>query len=89
MWYDIYSQTHYLPSNESDCWGFNEKEIIDLAVKSGFEVVEIKQNFKLFFNKYHSLYQVRRFPLWFVKLMEKIIPGKPGNLAVVLKKKCE
>ena len=60
--------------------------MINLAQKAGFELVYYRPFFKLFFNKYHSVYQVKRFPPIMVRIMEKILPGSPGNMLMILRK---
>ncbi|MDX2361483.1 MAG: class I SAM-dependent methyltransferase [Crocinitomicaceae bacterium] len=87
FWYDIYSKDHFSPAENADSWGFNKKQMIELAEKAGFEVVLTKPFFKNFFNRYHSIYQVKRLSPRVVKTLEMILPGMPGNLLLVLKKK--
>lgn len=87
LWYDIYSKDHFSPNRGVDSWGFNVKQMISIANESGFELVYKKTFFKLFFNKYHSVYQAKRFPLKLIKLAEIVLPGSPGNLLIVFKKK--
>jgi len=86
LWYDIFSKDHYSAPENSDSWGFNKRQMINLAQKAGFELVYYRPFFKLFFNKYHSVYQVKRFPPIMVRIMEKILPGSPGNMLMILRK---
>jgi ubiquinone/menaquinone biosynthesis C-methylase UbiE len=86
LWYDIYSKDHFSSPENVDSWGFSKQQMISLAKEAGFEPAYYRSCFKLFFNRYHSVYQVRRFPVWMVRLMEKILPGVPGNNLLVLKK---
>lgn len=86
LWYDICSKDHYSPPEGVDSWGFSEAQMIDLVEKAGFRVKERKRLFKVLFNRYHSVYQARRFPEWFVRLLETILPGRPGNVLLVLEK---
>jgi len=89
LWYDIYSKDHFASPEKIDSWGFSKEQMISLAKEAGFEVVYYRSCFKLFFNRYHSLYQVRRFPVWMVQLMEKTVPGVPGNNLLVLRKRID
>lgn len=87
LWYDIYSEDHFNSPENADSWGFSKQQMIDLAREAGFEPVYYKSFFKLLLNRYHSAYQVRRFPVGLVKLLEKVLPGIPGNSLLVLKKR--
>jgi len=87
FWYDIYSKDHFNSPSNIDSWGFSKDQMIELAAKSGFELVYYKPFFKLFFNRFHSIYQVKRFSPIIVLFLEKLIPGSPGNMLLVFKKK--
>jgi 2-polyprenyl-3-methyl-5-hydroxy-6-metoxy-1,4-benzoquinol methylase len=87
LWYDIYSEDHFASPENADSWGFSRQQMTDLAQEAGFEPVFYRSFFKLIFNRYHSAYQVRRFPKFVVKLMEKVLPGVPGNGMLVLRKR--
>lgn len=85
LWYDIYSKDHFAPTSNSDSFGFNRKQMLSLSEEAGFEVVYKKSFFKLFFNKYHSLYQAKRLPSWLLRFLELTIPSPPGNIMMVMK----
>lgn len=87
LWYDIYSKDHFISNQDADSWGFNIHQFKGFSDEAGFDVIYHKSFFKCFFNKYHSIYQVRRFSSKIVQLLEKILPGMPGNMMVILKKK--
>lgn len=87
LWYDIYSKDHFSPNPNSDSWGFNLSQMIELAGCAGLVPVYQDQVFKLFFNKYHSLYQVQRLPAFVVNFLEGVIPGNPGNILVGFEQK--
>jgi len=87
LWYDIYSKDHFEPKGHSDSWGFSKKQMAEMAEEAGFEVHYHKTFFKLFFNRYHSIYQVKRLSPGIVRFLEVVLPGKPGNLMFVFKKK--
>lgn len=87
LWYDIYSEDHFASPEHADSWGFSKQQMIDLAHEAGFEPVYYKTFFRLFLSRYHSAYQVRRFPVWLIRLLEKVLPGIPGNSLLVLKKR--
>lgn len=87
VWYDIYSLDHFSPSNNADAWGFSKEQILSFAKEAGFEIEYYKPLFKLFFNKYQSIYQVQRLSPRMVKFLERILPGNPGNMMMVFVKK--
>lgn len=87
LWYDIFSKDHYDSPANADSWGFSAEQMKDLAAKAGFKVEKQVPIFKLFFNKYHSVYQARRVSPKMLSVLEKVIPGSPGNLMMVFSKK--
>jgi 2-polyprenyl-3-methyl-5-hydroxy-6-metoxy-1,4-benzoquinol methylase len=87
LWYDIYAKDHFDAPIDANSWGFSHEQMISLADEAGFEVQYKTDLFKSFFNRYHSLYQARRIPFGILSVLEKIIPGSPGNVLMVLKKK--
>jgi 2-polyprenyl-3-methyl-5-hydroxy-6-metoxy-1,4-benzoquinol methylase len=87
IWYDIYSSDHFNAPEQADSWGFNAVQMNELAHEAGLEPVTKVSLFRKFFNKYHSAYQARRVPSFILPFMEKIIPGTPGNLMMVYKKR--
>lgn len=86
LWYDIYSKDHFNAPQNVDSWGFNKQQMIQLAQNAGFEVISTYSFFKKFFGRYHSIYQAHRIPATLLKILEKVLPGTPGNLMLVLKK---
>lgn len=86
LWYDIFSKDHFSSPSATESWGYSIEQMQKLGEKSGFVRIDQKTLFKVFFGKYNSVYQVRRFPVWLVKLMEKLLPGTPGNVAMVFRK---
>jgi SAM-dependent methyltransferase len=86
LWYDIYSKDHFSPPDITDSWGFNKRQMIYLSETAGFELISYRPFFKNFLNRFHSAYQVKRLPSGIIKLFEKILPGMPGNLMLILKK---
>lgn len=87
LWYDIYSLDHFSPNANADAWGYNKEQIISFASEAGFKLIYYKPLFKFFFNRYQSVYQVRRFPAWIVRFLEFILGGNPGNMMFVFAKK--
>lgn len=79
LWYDIASVDHYASPADSDSWGFNKTQMRELAVKAGFREVYYGALFRLFFKRYHSLYQAKRVPHGLLRMLEKALPGPPGN----------
>jgi len=86
IWYDIYSKDHYNAPKNSESWGFNKQQMIQLAQNAGFEVITTYSFFKNFFDRYHSIYQAHRIPTSLLKVLEKVLPGTPGNIMLVMKK---
>lgn len=86
LWFDIYSKDHFTPPAGVDSWGFNRRQMIDLAADAGFVPIYQKALFKTFFNKYSSVYQVKRLPAGLVKFLEYVLPGHPGNMMIVFRK---
>ena len=87
FWYDIYSKDHFKAAINSESWGFNLQQMKELAKAAGFEVISTQPFFKKFFGRYHSIYQAHRIPSSVLQLLENILPGTPGNMLLVLKKK--
>jgi 2-polyprenyl-3-methyl-5-hydroxy-6-metoxy-1,4-benzoquinol methylase len=87
IWYDINTADHFSPPSNIDSWGFSMEQMKSLGKEAGFEVVKSQGLFKLFFNKYHSVYRADKTPHWLLTFLEKIMPGKSGNNIVVFKKK--
>lgn len=86
IWYDIYSADHFSSPENADSWGFNKKQMIDLAQECGLNLVAEKALFRNFFNRYHSVYQAKRLPHGLLSTLEKILPGSPGNLMLSFRK---
>lgn len=87
LWYDIHSDDHYSPPADAESWGFSKDQMIQLSEKAGFELVYEHPLFKKFFNRYHSIYQATRVPHGILSLLEKILPGTPGNLLMAFEKR--
>lgn len=87
LWYDIAALDHYGSPEGADSWGFSKAQMIDLATRSGFELVQYKGIFRNFFNRYHSLYQARRVSHSVLRVLEKLLPGMPGNHIFVFVKR--
>ncbi|OFZ38139.1 MAG: hypothetical protein A3D92_00705 [Bacteroidetes bacterium RIFCSPHIGHO2_02_FULL_44_7] len=87
LWYDIAALDHFGSPHGADSWGFSKAQMIDLANRSGFEVVHYKGIFRNFFNRYHSLYQAKRVSHSVLRVLEKLLPGRPGNHIFVFVKR--
>ncbi|MEI7475772.1 MAG: class I SAM-dependent methyltransferase [bacterium] len=85
VWYDVYSKDHFKSPKNVDSWGFSGKQMDYLCSKAGFKKVSNLNIFKTFFGKIHSLTLCKIFPVWFVKILEKIIPSKAGNMCRIYK----
>lgn len=89
LWYDIYTKDHFAAPDNVESWGFNKEQMISFSKESGFECVYYYETFfKSFFNRYHSIYQVKRLTSFIVRILEIILPGRPGNIMIIFKKKC-
>lgn len=86
LWYDIYNEDHFKAPEGVISWGFNQQQMVDLASAQGFKLVQKRSLFKRFFGKYHSVYQARRVPSSLLRILEKTLPGTPGNLLMVFQK---
>ncbi len=88
LWYDIYCKDHFKTKNNIDASGFNKRQIINFCNSTGFKMIYYKKIFKNIFWKFHSAYLFKNnFSFWFVELLEKIMPGSPGNMIFLFKKK--
>ena len=87
LWYDIYAKNHYASSGNADSAGFSQQQMIDLVESANLEVEYEKAFFKLFFNRYHSIYQAKRLPHGMLRFLEIILPGAPGNVMLVCRKR--
>lgn len=87
LWYDIYAKDHFSSSTQADSAGFSKKQMLDFAACSNFEIIYQKSFFKFFFNRYHSIYQAKRVPHGLLRLLEILLPGSPGNVMLVCRKK--
>lgn len=87
LWYDIAALDHYGSPAGADSWGFSKAQMLDLATRAGFELVAYKGIFRNFFNRYHSLYQARRVSHSVLRVLEKLLPGIPGNHIIVFVKR--
>lgn len=87
LWYDIYSKDHFITQKNSESSGFSKIQMEEFGKESGFEVIYSRSFFKLFFNRYHSIYQATRVPSTVLRTLETILPGSPGNIMMVMKKK--
>ena len=86
LWYDIYSKDHFDSPENVESSGFSKDQMIQIAEEAGFKVVYSKKLFKLFFNRFHSIYQAKRIPFTVLRMLETILPGSPGNLMLVFEK---
>jgi len=86
IWYDAFAIDHFKTTEEQDHSGFHPNQMIDLAKEVGFNAVFRLNVFKKIFWKYHSLYLVKRLPKNVINLLEKILPGNPGNVVFIFTK---
>jgi len=86
IWYDAFASDHFKVSEGQDHAGFHPKQMIALAKEAGFTPVFKINVFKRIFWKYHSLYLIKRLPVWLVSVLEKILPGSPGNMVIIFEK---
>lgn len=86
LWYDIASADHFSSPSGADTWGFNKSQMVQLAAQAGFKPIYYEPLFRNFFNRYHSVYQAGRVPHGLLRILEKVIPGRPGNHLFVFAK---
>lgn len=87
LWYDIYSKDHFNAPANAESSGFNKAQMEYFAGLAGFEITYTRNFFKLFFNRYHSIYQAARVPFHVLRTLELLLPGSPGNIMMVMQKK--
>lgn len=87
IWYDAYSKDHFSAAKNADHCGFSPKQMDELARSAGFEKITQINLFKTILWKYHSLYLIKKFPVWFVNLVTFFLPGPPGNMLIIYKRK--
>ncbi len=85
VWYDAYAKDHFDCPTNSECNGFNSKQMDALAESVGFKKVNEFSFYKYFLGK-HSLYLYNKIPVTLVKILENIIPGNPGNIIKIYSK---
>ncbi len=84
IWYDIYAADHFEVPESNESWGFSKEQFKQFASECNFEIKEQKPLFKKFFNRYHSLYQANKLPSGILQILERILPGNPGNMMNIL-----
>lgn len=87
VWYDAYAKDHFHCSENAECNGFSSYQMDAIAKK--FELVKIYDLsvHKNLLGKINSIYLYGKLPLAVIKMLEIIIPGKPGNMVKVFMKK--
>jgi len=86
LWYEPYAANHFVSKENAEGQGFSKKQMITLAEKAGLFPVWKYSMFKQYLGRYHTVYFYKKFPSWFIRLIE-LIPGKPGNIAIAFQKK--
>ncbi|MDD2234973.1 MAG: class I SAM-dependent methyltransferase [Desulfitobacteriaceae bacterium] len=84
VWFDAYAKDHFKCAEEAELNGFNSKQMDMFAEKAGFTKVYEFSLYKYFLGR-HSLYLYNKLPIILVKLIEKVIPGSPGNMLKLFK----
>jgi len=82
IWFDAYAKNHFDCPLDAECQGFSSKQMDTFAEKAGFNKVNEFSLYKYFFGR-HSLYLYNKLPITLVKILEKIIPGNPGNMVKI------
>ena len=86
IWYDAYATDHFNTTENQDHSGFHPKQMIELAKEAGFKKMFQMNVFKKIFWKYHSLYLIKKIPTNLINIIEKTLPGSPGNMMIIFKK---
>ncbi|MDA8226955.1 MAG: class I SAM-dependent methyltransferase [Desulfitobacterium hafniense] len=87
IWYDAFARDHFDSQSDAECAGFNPKQMDHFCKLAGFEKLFSTPVFKNIMWKYHSAYLSRKFPMWLVTLVENVLPGSPGNVVMVFRKR--
>ncbi|KLU61481.1 dTDP-3-amino-3,6-dideoxy-alpha-D-glucopyranose N,N-dimethyltransferase [Peptococcaceae bacterium CEB3] len=86
LWFDSYASDHFHGPHDAECWGFSSRQIRTLAGQAGFEAALEFTLHKNLLGRVHSLYLYGRLPDGLIKTLEKILPGKPGNMVKIFRK---
>lgn len=77
--YDAFADTHFAGSNHDDSRGYNPREVESFAQAAGFDLLFDLPVFRRV-GRFHSLYFARKgIPFLALELLERLLPGKPGN----------
>lgn len=82
VWFDAYAKDHFDCPVDAELNGFSQKQMDIFAEDAGFKKVYELSLYKYFFGR-HSLYLYNKLPITLVKVIEKIIPGNPGNMVKI------
>ncbi|EKD28648.1 MAG: hypothetical protein ACD_79C00252G0013 [uncultured bacterium] len=81
IWYEPFAKDHFTSPDNADGWGFNPKQMDEFAKKINLKLKYEFSIFKIFYlKKAHSLYLIKKYPRWFLDLLELVLPGTPGNI---------
>lgn len=83
VWYDAYAKDHFNTLPDAECQGFSSFQMNYFAEKVGLVKIHELSLYKLLFGRVHSLYLCDKLPNSIVRLLEKIIPGSPGNMVKI------
>ena len=83
VFFDAWAHSHFEAPSDSQSWGFNPKEIIELAKSEGFTKLFRKNMFRIFPRGKHSEQYYGVVPSWLVRGCEIISPTPPGNYFLV------
>lgn len=86
VWFDSFAKDHFKCPLDAECNGFNSSQMEKFARDIGFIKVKQFTVYKNFFGKIHSLYLYNKLPYIVVKILEKVIPGYPGNYIMIFRK---
>jgi ubiquinone/menaquinone biosynthesis C-methylase UbiE len=87
IWYDAYARDHFAAPPQAESYGFSPMQMEQYCRRVGFEKALSFTVFKNILWKHHSMYLAARYPMWLVALLERVLPGSPGNIMMVFRKR--
>jgi SAM-dependent methyltransferase len=87
IWIDHWARDHFQAPEQAGEWGFSRQQMKELAEKAGFKIIAGRSLFRRIFGRTSTLYySVKGYPFWLLDLLAAILPGPPGNLAMIFRK---
>jgi len=86
VWYELWARDHFRPPASAEAWGYHPGQMLRFAGQSGFSHRLTVNMFRFAFGRYHSAYFPKKIPFWLIPLLERLLPGPPGNHILVFQK---